>query len=470
MDGDTFKELLSVPGEDEHIEFKEAKNQYSVESLLEYCVAFANEGGGKLVLGVTNNTPRQVVGTRAFSGSKLVEVKQQIIERLHIWVDVDEILHEYGRVLVFKIPSRPTGLALEYKGAYLMRSGGSLVSMTSDRLNSIFAEDVEDWFQKTAIGELYAEQVIDLLDTQIYFQLIKLPYAETQKGVLERLLSNGLVEQRGDRWGITNMGAILLAKDLERFPTPVARKAPRFVIYDGNDKLNTREDIQGRRGYAVGFESLVELIHQTAPQNRIVEETVREEVKMFPLQAIRELVANALIHQDFTITGTSVMIEMYSDRLEISNPGKPPIEPERFIDEEKSRNERLAHTMRQLGICEEKGSGIDKVVDNVEAYQLPAPVFRVQEIHTRVVLFAYQEFSEMTRADRIRACYQHCCLRYVYGQQMSNHSLRKRFNLEDDKMATASQVITATKNEGLIKPDYSESMSTRHIRYVPFWV
>ena len=163
------------------------------------------------------------------------------------------------------------------------------------------------------------------------------------------------------------------------------------------------------------------------------------------------------------------MIEMYADRIEISNPGVPPIRVERFIDDYRSRNERLADLMRRLGICEEKGSGIDKVVKAAEVFQLPAPDFRVGDHRTTAVLYAHQDFSVMSKADRIRACYQHCCLMYVSNQSMSNQSLRERFGVSEAKVATVSLVIGATKEAKLIKPDESETSSTRYARYLPFW-
>jgi ATP-dependent DNA helicase RecG len=112
---------------------------------------------------------------------------------------------------------------------------------------------------------------------------------------------------------------------------------------------------------------------------------------------------------------------------------------------------------------------VDKAIHAAEAYQLPAPDFRVGELRTTAVLFAHRAFVEMSKADRVRACYQHCCLRYVSNQRMSNQSLRERFGLGESKAATASQVIAATRDAGLIQADDSESSSTRYARYLPFW-
>lgn len=341
--------------------------------------------------------------------------------------------------------------------------------MTPDQLRRIFAEGQPDWFSQTAKQGASADEVIALLDTQTYFDLSRLPYPTTREGVLSRLAGEGLIVQVAAGWTITNLAAILLAKRLDGFSPALARKAPRVVIYEGVDKTRTREDKPGNRGYAVGFESLVDFVHSAAPQNRSIEQVVREEVKMFPKQALRELIANALVHQDFAASGASVMIEMYGDRVEVSNPGKPPISVDRFIDEYRSRNERLADFMRRLGICEEKGSGVDKVVKAAEVFQLPAPDFRVGELRTTAVLFAHQDFAEMSKTDRIRACYQHCCLMYVSNQRMSNQSLRARFGLPEAKAATVSQVIGAAKEAGAIKADESESNSTRYARYLPFW-
>lgn len=322
---DTLSRWLSAPAESEHLEFKEAKQQFDTTKLLRYCVALANEGGGHLVLGVTDKLPRRVVGSQAFmAGPDLNAIKARIVDKLRIRVDVVELAHPDGRVLVFEIPARPVGQPLDFKGAYLMRAGEDLVPMTPDQLRRIFAEGLPDWFSQAARQGDSADEVIALLDTQAYFDLSQMPYPTSRDGVLARLSSEGLIVRAAEGWTITNLAAILLAKRLDAFSLALARKAPRVVIYEGIDKTETREDKPGNRGYAVGFESLVDFVHSAAPQNRSIEQVVREDVKMFPEQALRELIANALVHQDFLASGASVMIEMYADRVEISNPGVPP--------------------------------------------------------------------------------------------------------------------------------------------------
>lgn len=466
---ETLSRWLSAPAESERLEFKEAKQQFDTTKLLRYCVALANEGGGHLVLGVSNKLPRRVVGTQAFAAAAdLNDIKSRIVGKLRIRVEALELAHADGRVLVLAVPSRPVGQPLDFDGAYLMRAGEDLVPMTPDQLRRIFAEGQPDWFSQAAKQGASADEVIALLDTQTYFDLLRLPYPTTRDGVLSRLSGEGLIVQAAG-WTITNLAAILLAKRLDMFSPALARKAPRVVIYEGVDKTQTREDKPGNRGYAVGFESLVDFVHSAAPQNRSIEQVVREEVKMFPKQALRELIANALVHQDFLATGASVMIEMYADRVEISNPGTPPISVERFIDEYRSRNERVADLMRRLGICEEKGSGVDKVVKAVEAHQLPPPDFRVGEVRTTAVLFSYKEFEKLDRNERVRAAYQHRCLHYVSNEQMTNQTLRERFGLPANKAESVSRTIRDAVEQNKIKIADPEQSSLRYRRYIPYW-
>ncbi|GHA70963.1 ATP-binding protein [Pontibacter akesuensis] len=269
-------------------------------------------------------------------------------------------------------------------------------------------------------------------------------------------------------FNITNLGGILFAKNINEFDR-LSRKSIRVIIYEGKNKLRTVKDLPGVKGYASGFAGLLDYINDKLPSNEAIGRAFRETVSMYPELAIRELVANALIHQDFYETGTGPMVEIYSDRIEITNPGKPIITTLRFIDEYQSRNETLAAFMRRVGICEEKGSGIDKVISEVELAQLPAPNFQEQETHTKVTVYAYQELNQMDKADKIRACYQHCCLKYVSNEKMTNQSLRDRFNIESHNYSIASRIIDDTKQAGLVKDYDPDNKSKKHAKYVPIW-
>ena len=190
---------------------------------------------------------------------------------------------------------------------------------------------------------------------------------------------------------------------------------------------------------------------------------------MFPELAVRELVANALIHQDFFVTGAGPMVEIFDDRMEITNPGEPLVAAERFVDlPPKSRNEALASLMRRFRICEERGSGIDKVVFQVELYQLPAPIFEVPRGSTRAVLFAHRPLREMDKADRVRACYLHACLKYVNRDFLTNPSIRERFGIKPENKAMASRYIREAIDEGMIKP-YDEGAARNLRKYLPYW-
>ena len=162
-------------------------------------------------------------------------------------------------------------------------------------------------------------------------------------------------------------------------------------------------------------------------------------------------------------------MEIFDGRVEVTNPGLPIIPTLRFIGESpRSRNEALARVMRRMRICEERGSGMIKIVSSVETFQLPAPAFTTSETHTKATLFAPRPLAKMDRDDRVRACYQHACLRYLSGDEMTNTTLRERFGIEQKNYSTASRIIRETIDAKLVFPVDPES-GNKHMRYVPFW-
>ena len=255
---------------------------------------------------------------------------------------------------------------------------------------------------------------------------------------------------------------------LAGFPE-VDRKAPRLIVYEGCDKLRTRVDEMMQGGLAVTFREFIRLVVWHLPRYQVIENGLRVDRTLVPESMVRELVANAIIHQDLTVAGARVMVEIYRDRVEISNPGVPVMPADRFIDGYQSRNEQMADLMRRMGICEEKGSGVDRVVDAAEGALLPAPDFRVGVQRTTAVAFGPRGFDQMDREERVRACYQHACLRWVTNRFMTNQSLRDRFGLHEAKTAIVSQVIAAAVDLGRVKADERVGTSRKLARYIPFW-
>ncbi len=214
---------------------------------------------------------------------------------------------------------------------------------------------------------------------------------------------------------------------------------------------------------------LVDYIKTLLPSNEEIGAAFRKEVPMYPELAIRELVANAIIHQDFSLIGTGPMVEIFDLRMEITNPGTPLVDPDRFLDSPpRSRNEALASFLRRVHICEERGSGVDKVVVQTELFQLPAPLFEVTGDHTRAILFAHREFKDMDKEERVRACYMHCVLRYVNREAMNNTSLRERLGVDIKNSAMVSRIIKLAIELTRIRP-YDPDAGTKAMRYVPWW-
>jgi predicted HTH transcriptional regulator len=210
-------------------------------------------------------------------------------------------------------------------------------------------------------------------------------------------------------------------------------------------------------------------VNALLPANEVMGQALRRDVPMYPELAVRELVANALIHQDFSMTGTGPMVEIFEDRVEITNPGVPLVDPQRFVDTPpRSRNEMLASLMRRMGVCEERGSGWDKVVHETEFFQLPPPMAERTEDHTRVTLFAHRPLQEMDRDQRVHACYLHACLKYVMRDFLTNASLRDRFGVEEHNKAAISRYIREALDAGAIKP-FDEEAGRKYMKYVPFW-
>lgn len=472
-------ELRKLPAEIEWVEFKH--NRAEPEEIGEYISALANAAAllGKvnayLVWGVDNET-HDIIGT-TFNPA----VTKIGNEELESWL---------LRLLDPKINFRFYSLEIHDKRVVLLEIGAAFrhpvrfkkqefirVGSYKKKLADYPEKERSLWrvfdqipFERGIAAEhTSSENVLRLIDYPTYFDLLELPLPDGRAAILDALARDELIHlsDAGD-WNITNLGAILFAKKLDDFPG-LRRKAIRVIHYKGRGRVETLREQVGGKGYANGFEGLIGFIMALVPTHEIIEQGLRRTIPMFPELAVRELVANALIHQDLFVTGTGPMVEIFEERMEITNPGEPLVDTQRFVDSPpKSRNETLASLMRRFRICEERGSGIDKVVAQVEFYQLPAPYFEVPEGFTRAVLFAQRPLAQMDKSDRIRACYLHACLKWVMRDYLANASLRERFGVDEQNKAAISRYIREAVEDGAIKP-YDAGASKRLMKYVPFW-
>ena len=323
------------------------------------------------------------------------------------------------------------------------------VGSYTKKLNEFPALQAQLWdkIRNTKFEERYAKQDLELdkalrlLDYAVYFDIRNIPQPSDNNGVAHYMTEEGIIEKQDNGlYAITNLGAILLAKRLTDFPR-ISRKAIRVVQYEGNNRLNMLKEDINEKGYVVGFEGLIKFIEALLPMQEVITGALREKKTAYPSIAVREAVANALIHQDFSVTGTGPVVEIFDKRIEITNSGTPLVDVRRIIDNPpKSRNEKLAALMRRLRMCEELGTGWDKIVITCELHQLPAPKIELFEESTRVTLFSEIPFSIISPEDKLWACYLHACIKHVQGEQLTNSSLRERFGLKDSSSGTVSRL------------------------------
>ncbi|WP_415396276.1 ATP-binding protein [Sulfurimonas sp. CS5] len=474
-----IKELLKQPNETEWLEFKH--NNDDKEMIGEYISALSNSAAlnsktnAYMIWGIDDST-HKILGT-TFKPS----VTTKGNEALENWL---------LRLLTPKIDFKFYEVMIDEKEVVLLEiapaninpvtfSGVEYIRLNSHKkkLKELPEKERELWrvfdrvpFEKQiAVDNIDDSEVLNYLEYTKYFELLNLPLPENRQAILESLVSDDLIKKtENGKYSITNLGAILFAKNLNSFSN-LKRKAIRVIQYKDNTKFETIKEREGNKGYAVGFEGLIDYINNILPSNEVVKQAFRENIRMYPELSIREIVANAIIHQDFFQTGSSVMIEIFSNRFEVTNPGTPLVDTDRFLDSPpKSRNEALASFMRRIGVCEERGSGVDKIVMQSEIYQLPAPIFETTNEHTIAILFAHKELKDMDKSDKTRACYQHASLRYIQRDYMTNTSLRERFAIEKKNISMVSKIINETLKEEKIYI-YDESVGTKARKYIPWW-
>lgn len=472
-------ELIKLPAETEWVEFKE--NNEKPDNIGEYisalsnAAALANKAKGYLVWGVTDDT-HEIKGTNftpaiAKKGNEDLESWLVGLSNPRLYFQFHEIEMEEGKVVILSIPravSKPTS----FSGEEYIRIGSY-----KKKLREFPDKERELWrtFDSTpfeslvAMDNLTEEDVTRYLDCPAYFTIQKLPLPSDRKGMVDKMVDEGFIKLMDNaRYEITNLGAVLFAKDLTEF-SHLKRRSVRVILYKGNGRTNGIREEEFKKGYALCFDSICNYIDGLIPQNEEISKGTRQIHMMFPSKSIREMVGNIMIHQDLTVRGAGPMVEIFDTRIEASNPGKLLVNIDRIIDTAPhSRNEDLASFLRIIHVCEERGSGFDRMEEGMQDLKIPAPKVETADDFTRTKLYYYPLLTKWTKEDKIRTCYLHTCLKYVNEEEVSNSTMRERFGLDDKNMASASRIIKETLEVGLIKlADGTAAPKMR--RYIPYW-
>lgn len=467
-----------IPQEINELDWKNGLSPKN-DKLCQHICAFANlSGGGYLVFGVDDNTGKILGITKDFSKNVVERLSNLCRDGVNPLVSIDHAIEQYNDVPLLFIYIResnikPVHLFNKTIEDTFIRSGGTTRKASRQEVGSLMLnsklpvfEELHASILKTSteiIGMLNFPSVCKLLKNPIPSSIEEIMYWLTQEKMLHKVDNIG--------YYITNFGALAAAQDLNEFDG-LSRKAIRIIKYEGKTKVGESKEFPNSIGYAVGFEGTILLVRSLLPGSESIRHALREDTSIYPEIAIRELIANALVHQDFTIRGSGPMIEIFDNRIEISNPGR--LLPNQKIDRlirstPESRNEILAQAFRRYNICEERGSGLEKAVTAIELFGLPPLKFEETENSFKVILFAPKQFAEMFQQERIDACYQHCIIQYYGSGGMTNLSLRKRFGMHERQTSQISRLINDAIELGKIKAKDPENASKKFAMYVPYW-
>ena len=467
------KSLEPVPTERNNLDWKQGLSP-NVEKLTRHISAFSNyTGGGFLVFGINDDGTLKSVLQSEVRGI-VTQLGNIASQNLNIPIQIDHTVIEYkgSSVLLIYIPEQKDKPVFPKKETIFdsyWRVAGQTRKMAENEVRAMISKSMGVNFEdRIAKNDLASNEVLKLINYRKFFELNDKNVPTSSDTILSALQDFEICIRDNDMWHITNLGAILFANDLKDF-TGLFGKKVIVRKYIGLNNIELDLEQIGKYGYAIGFDGLIDFImlHTQKGEKR---DTRRENLQIYPKIAIRELVANALIHQDFDQSGMNVTIEIYPDRLVITNPGSPLIDKDRFIDlQPKSRNEKLADKMRILRFCEKRGSGIDKVILEIEKYGLPPIKFTDSEIHTRIFMYPEQKLSLMSKEDKILCCYQHACIMNESNMFITNQSLRERLKIEKNNSAMISRILSDTLERGLIMNANPETESKKFISYKPHY-
>lgn len=411
---------LSEP-EGIHLEFKEAKRNFHFDKLVAYCVALANEGGGKFILGVTDRRPRRIVGTAAFAEPGRTEAG--LHGRLSHRIPIEEVHTPVGRVLVVHVPSRLPGTAWQIGGRYLKRAGDELAALSGTELQAMFAETGPDFSAEPCPGASLSDLSPEAIAAFRWRWATKTRDERKTRWTDEHTLVNAELLQDGR---ITYAALIL-------FGTRAAlgrwlAQAELVFEYRSSEASGPAADREEyREGFFLWHDAIWNKINLRNDRQSYQDGLFRVELPTFDEVSVREALLNAVAHRDYRLGG-SVFLRQYAQRLEVVSPGGLPtgITPENILDQQNPRNRRLAEALAKCGLIERSGQGMNLMFESAIRQGKALPSFAGTStyevrltLHGMVASPAFVRFIERLGEEQLRSfsTYDFLALDYLRREQ-----------------------------------------------------
>lgn len=470
--------LCELDSELEHVEFKHSLDDHvqiaRTVSGITNILSLRDYPRGYFIWGVDNET-HDIIGTEFKPYKKKIGN-----EEFPFWlakhitptpnVAFRELKIKEHRVVVLIIEPRPMEISKVEHAPYI-RIGANTTSLRNfpDIERQLQSKIADRSFETIAAKScLTYEEVLSLLDFDTLYNM-RQGRVSVEKDILldEAINSHILRDNRDGTYDITNLGAILYARNLQNFPH-LSSKSVRIVKYPGQSKLGDIQEERSVGGYVVEFQRLFQYILDKVIAREVIGgDGLRRVEYLYPKLAIRELFANMLAHQNLLDTTLHPMVEIYSDRIEFINPGKPLVPVLRMIDyPPKTRNQYIVGELIKTGICESLGTGWDKIANETSNYGFPAPKPDVTDDVTKIIMCQKRTLADMTNEDRIWTVYIFACLLRTQGKYLTNSLARQLFNIPDENASTASAILAQAVDEGLIRI-FDEKAGNRNRKYVP---
>lgn len=374
----TSEQLMQWLAEPEglRLEFKEAKNRYDFDKLVGYCVALANEGGGKIILGVTDRRPRQIVGTTAFDEPGRTEAG--LHQRLSHRIPVEEMLLPEGRVLVVHVPSRLPGTAWHFEGRYLKRAGDDLTPLGSAELQAMFAETGPDFSAECCAGATER----DLISLAI--ALFRERWAQKSRDPRKLKWSDTEILTNAELVvdGQLTYAALILFGTRAALGRWLAQAEVVFEYRSSNASGPAADRADYREGFFAWQDAMWEKINLRNDKQSYQDGLFRMDLLTFDEVPVREALLNAVAHRDYRLGG-SVFVRQYPQRLEVVSPGgfPPGITAANILEQQNPRNRRLAEALARCGLIERSGQGMNLMFESAIRQGKQVPSFSGTAAH-----------------------------------------------------------------------------------------